>query len=193
MATPIFPDGSIVGSDGSTQLAQAIPFGKTVANPTHAVSLTLSNGETVLIGSVSECLRLITRMRSWQQWLLSPQENILIMLAGGGEKLIVAEATNMNVRLASQFAPVYFQGNLGWMRRGGAIMSTSEALQAVGHFKRGGSVYRSTHDLKTPVGSANPRLVVFDYAWKADSASYDQGTQLADSPPLTWSFSGALF
>ena len=193
MATPLFPDGSIVGLDGTTPLAQAIPSGKTVANPAHEVSLTLSTGETVLIGSVSECLRLITRLRSWQQWLLTPREDLFIMIAGGGEKLVIAEATNLNQRLVTQFTPTYFQGNLAWARRGGVVMTTDEALQAVGHFRKSAQAYRSTHDLKTPAGAANPRLVVFDYAWKADSTTYTQGTQLSDSPPLYWSSSAAIF
>ena len=190
MTTALFPDGSIVGADGTTQLAQAIPIGKTVANPGHDVSLTLSTGETVVIGHVSECLRLITQMRSWQQWLLSPREDIFLILVGGGEKLVIAEATNLNQRLVTQFTPVYIQGNLLWARRGGAIMTTNEALQAVGHFSKTAGAYSSTHDLKT--GVVNPRLVVFDYAWKADSTASIQGTQFRDSPPLSWTSSGVF-
>ena len=105
---------------------------------------------------------------------------------------MIAEANNLNQRLVTQFIPVYFQGNLLWSRRGGAVMTTDEALQAVGHFRKSTRAYRSTHDLKTPTGVANPRLDVFDYACKADSTASTQGTQLLDSPPLTWSSSALI-
>ena len=72
-------------------------------------------------------------------------------------------------------------------------MTTDRARQAVGHFRKGAVADRSAYDLKTPVGTANARLVVFDYAWKADSTAYTQGTQLSDSPPLAWSSSAAIF
>ena len=105
---------------------------------------------------------------------------------------MIAEANNLNQRLVTQFIPVYFQGNLLWSRRGGAVMTTDEALQAVGHFRKSTRAYRSTHDLKTPTGVANPHLVVFDYAWKADSTASNQGTQFRDNPPLSWTSSGVF-
>ena len=57
MAAPVglFPDGGLRDSSNA-QLPQTAPQGKTVANPTHVVTLTLSSGEQVLTGSVAELL-----------------------------------------------------------------------------------------------------------------------------------------
>jgi hypothetical protein len=52
----LFPDGSLNGYD------QLVPTGKTITNPTHMVSLTLSTGEVVAIGSVGTLMRLFDYM-----------------------------------------------------------------------------------------------------------------------------------
>jgi len=65
MASPAvpFPAGSLIDSAGST-LPQTLPGGKTVANPTHMVTLVLSTGESVQVGTVEMMMmHLLTAMR----------------------------------------------------------------------------------------------------------------------------------
>ena len=59
MATPaaLFPDSSL-----DPAYAQLIPTGKTITNPTHVVSLVLSTGENVSMGTVATLMRLFTYM-----------------------------------------------------------------------------------------------------------------------------------
>ena len=65
--TPLFPDGGLTDSAG-TALTPTVPQGKTITNPSHIVTLVLSTGEQVQIGSVQELHRLITAMRRQQVW-----------------------------------------------------------------------------------------------------------------------------
>ena len=96
MATPaaLFPDGSL-----DPAYAQLVPTGKTITNPTHVVSLVLSTGETVTIGTVATLMRLFTYMARNQIWHMFPTEDMWI--ARAGPKLIIGEASFIGQKLAS--------------------------------------------------------------------------------------------
>jgi hypothetical protein len=185
MASPtaLFPAGSLVDSSGNV-LQMTVPGGKTVANPTHMVTLILSTGESVQVGTVDMMMRLITAMRRSQVWHLQPTEDLKIMLADT-EKLIICEATFQNQKLLNSCTPAYIQGQLAFLQRGTAsVLSLDEALQSTGHYRRNRSAYRSNFDLQQPTGNFSPRMIVVDYAFKSDAAVSAEGTQFVDSPPL---------
>ena len=120
MASPavLFPANSLVDAAG-TLLSPTVPAGKTIANPTHMVTLVLSTGEQVQVGTVDMCMRLITAMRRQQIWHIQPTEDLIIMLADT-EKLIVCEATFQNQKLLNSCTPAYVQGQLVFLQRGTA-------------------------------------------------------------------------
>ena len=188
MATPtvLFPDGGLVDATGTVPLGQTIPTGKTITNPTDTVTLVLSTGESVTIGKVAELMRLITAMRNMQVWYIMPTEDIIIMLVDS-KALIIAEANFQNQKLMQSCCLTYNQGQLAWLQRGtAAILTTDEALQSVGHYRKLSSAYTSNYDLQQPTGSFSPRMLVVDYAFSASAGATAQGTQFRDSPPLTW-------
>jgi hypothetical protein len=185
MASPavLFPAGSLVDGFGST-LAQTVPGGKTVANPTHMVTLVLSTGESVQVGTVDMMMRLITAMRTQQIWHIQPTEDLIIMLADT-EKLIICEATFQNQKLLNSCTPAYIQGQLAFLQRGTAsVLSLDEALQSVGHYRMNRGAYMSNFDLQQPTGNFSPRMIIVDYAFKSDASATLEGTQTMDFPPL---------
>ena len=185
MASPavLFPAGSLVDTGGNV-LQMTVPAGKSVPNPTHMVTLVLSTGESVQVGTVEMCLRLITAMRNQQIWHIQPTEDIIIMLADT-EKLIICEATFQNQKLLNSCTPAYIQGQLAFLQRGTAsVLSLDEALQSVGHYRTNRHRYLSNYDLQLPTGNFSPRVIVVDYAFKSDAATTSEGTQFTDSPPL---------
>ena len=191
MASPavLFPAGSLVDSSGSA-LSMTVPAGKVVSNPTHMVTLVLSTGESVQVGTVEQCLRFIKAMRRSQIWHLQPTEDLIIMLADT-EKLIICEATFQNQKLLNSCTPAYIQGQLAFLQRGTAsVLSLDEALQSVGHYRMNRGPYWSNYDLQQPTGSFSPRMIIVDYAFKSDAALTTEGTQTMDVPPLYFSTTG---
>ena len=191
MASPtaLFPAGSLIDSGGNV-LSTTVPFGKTIANPTHMVTLILSTGESVQVGTVEMMMRLITAMRRQQIWHIQPTEDLIIMLADT-EKLIICEATFQNQLLLNSCTPAYIQGQLAFLQRGTAsVMSLDEALQSVGHYRTIRDKYWSNYDLQQPTGNFSPRMIIVDYAFKSDAASTSEGTQTIDVPPLYFSTTG---
>jgi len=183
----LFPDGSL------DAYAQLIPSGKKVTNPTHVVQLTLSTGETVVIGTVATLMRLFTYMSQNQIWHLMPTEDIIIMNAGN-VKLVICEANFACQRILAGFCPVYLQGQLGWMQRGtAAILSTDEALQSVGHYRLQTTPYTGTWEMALPAGNANPRMLVVDYNFSSTAGTAAGSTLFRDSPPLTFATTVTTF
>jgi hypothetical protein len=185
MASPtaLFPAGSLVDSVGNG-LMTTVPGGKTVANPTHMVTLILSTGESVQVGTVEMMMRLITAMRIQQIWHIQPTEDLIIMLADT-EKLIICEATFPNQKLLNSCTPAYIQGQLAFLQRGTAsVLSLDEALQSVGHYRMNRGACWSNFDLQQPTGSFSPRMIIVDYAFKSDASVSSDGTQTMDLPTL---------
>ena len=188
MSTPqaLFPDTSL------DLYPQLTPSGKTITNSSHVVSLVLSTGETVVIGSVGTLMRLFSYMAQNQIWHMFPTEDLWI--ARAGPKLIIGESSFQNQKLLASFCPCYEQGQLGWMQRGtAAIVGTDEALQSVGHFRSQATPYTGTFEMMTPLGNNNPRLLVFDYNWSQTAGSAAQTTLFKDNPPLTFTAAGSTF
>ena len=191
MASPavLFPAGSLIDTGGNV-LQMTVPAGKSVPNPTHMVTLVLSTGESVQVGTVEMCLRLITAMRLQQIWHIQPTEDLIIMLADT-EKLIICEATFQNQKLLNSCTPAYIQGQLAFLQRGTAsVLTLDEALQSFGHYRTNRSAYTSNFDLQQPQGNFSPRMIVVDYAFKSDAALTTEGTQFIDVPPLYFTTSG---
>ena len=185
--TPLFPDGGLVDS-GGTALAATVPSTKTITNPTHMVTLVLSTGEQVQIGTVQELHRLITAMRNQQIWYCMPTEDVIIMLADTC-KLIICEANYQNQRLLNSATPVYIQGQLAWAMRGSAaLLGTDEALQHVGHYRKSATAYTSNADLLASQGSFSPRMLVVDYRYTSAGGA---GTTFVDNPPLYFTTNGS--
>jgi hypothetical protein len=185
MASPavLLPACSLVDAVGSA-LSMTVPFGKTIANPTHMVTLVLSTGESVQVGTVEMMMRLITAMRLQQIWHIQPTEDLIIMLADT-EKFIICEATFQNQKLLNSCTPAYIQGQLAFLQRGTAsVLSLDEALQSVGHYRVNRGACRSNFDLQQPTGNFSPRMIIVDYAFKSDASLSSEGTQTMDFPPL---------
>jgi hypothetical protein len=176
----------------TTTLAQTVPGGKLVANPTHMVTLVLSTGESVQVGTVDMMMRLITAMRLQQIWHIQPTEDLIIMLADT-EKLIICEATFQNQKLLNSCTPAYIQGQLAFLQRGTAsVLSLDEALQSVGHYRMNRGACQSNFDLQQPTGNFSPRMIVVDYAFKSDAATTSEGTQFIDFAPLYYNSTGPI-
>ena len=177
MTTPLFTDGQL-----GAYLA-TLPDGLTIAqvtNPTHLVRLTLSAGEVVTFGTVLNMLKLITKMRSMGQYIISPQEDVFVALAGA-TKLIIGEMTFQNQKLLNAGCFVYSQGKLEvHMRSGACIESLDGALACVGHYRTTANAYQSTGDLLVPQGVASPRLIVVDWRYNETTGN----TTFVDDPPL---------
>ena len=170
----LFPDGSLNGYD------QLVPTGKTITNPTHMVTLTLSTGESVNIGTVQTLMRLFDYMGKNQIWHFFPTEDVICVRAG--PKQIWMEAGLAQQKLLAGFCPCYERGQLGWMQRGtAAILSTDEALQSVGHLRLLPTAYTGNYDLSVPGGNASPRMIVFDYNYSQAATDAMQILQMSDS------------
>jgi len=190
--TTLFPDNGLTDAAGAV-LPHTLPQGKTLTNPTHVVTLVLSTAEQVQVGTVSELHRLITAMRRQQIYYCMPTEDVIIMLAGAC-KLIICEANFQNQKLLNTASPAYIQGQLCWMMRGSAaLLSTDEALQHVGHYRKIPASYASNADLLLPTGTFSPRMLVVDYAYSATGASAETGpgTPFVDNPPLYFTTNGS--
>jgi hypothetical protein len=187
--TPLFPDGGLTDSQTPpVPLDPTVPHGKTLTNPNHMVTLVLSTNEQVQVGTVEELHRLITAMRMQQIWYCMPTEDVIIMLADAC-KLIICEAKFQNQKLLNTAAPAYVQGQLCWMLRGSAaLLSTDEALQHVGHYRKSATPYASNADLLVPTGTFSPRMLVVDYRYTSAGGA---GTTFADNPPLYFTENGS--
>ena len=172
---PLFTDAQLGA------YAQTLPVGVLAApNPTHLVRLTLTTGEVVTFGTVSNMLRLITKMRGAGQYIVCPQEDVFVALAGA-TKLIIGEQTFQNQKLLNSGCFCYSQGKLEvHMRSGACVESLDGALACVGHYRAAANAYQSTADLLVPQGYASPRLIVVDYRYDETNG----GTTFVDDPPL---------
>ena len=75
MTTPLFADGSVIDSTGA-RVPLMLPIGITGPDhPTHVVSIELSTGATVVVGTVSELLRLLREMINEGMLYIFPTED----------------------------------------------------------------------------------------------------------------------
>ena len=171
----LFTDANFTG------VPATLPVGITTpVNPTHVVRLTLSTGDTVVVGTVLNLCKLVTTMRRNRQHAIFPQEDVGIALAGA-TKLIIYELSFQNQRLFNAGQAVYSQGRLEFNMRSGSCTETVDgALQCVGHYRVTANAYASTADLLVPQGVNSPRMIVVDYKYDETTG----GTLFVDDPPL---------
>ena len=87
-ATPLFADGSVIDSTGA-RVPMMLPIGVAAPdNPTHVVSIELSTGATVVVGTVGELLRLLREMINDGVYYIFPTENLFILRAGPAKLLL---------------------------------------------------------------------------------------------------------
>ena len=106
-------------------------------NPTHAndsVGLQLSDGTLiVLFDKLTTALRLGRYMRQNKQWQVALSEDVTIVSANGGIKLLALENTLQNQKLPTSFVPVYTGDQLLFVHRSmSSVLSLTEALRSVG-------------------------------------------------------------
>ena len=183
MTTPLFADGSVIDSTGA-RVPLMLPIGITAhENPTHVVSIELSTGATVVVGTVSELLRLLREMINEGVYYIFPTEDLFILRAGAA-KLLICESTFQNQKLLNTAAPTYSRGRLEFLMRCSArAVDLDAALASVGHYRQAQSPYMSNVDLQAPVGIYKPRIVVVDYKYSQTTALPTFGAQLVDNPP----------
>lgn len=155
-----------------------------VTNPSHVVSLTLSSGQTVQVGTVQVLMTLVRRMRDLGIYYLMPTEDLFVVRVGYA-KLLVCEASFQNQKLLNAGSPCYEGGAVLFnMRSSAQTLSFDDALASVGHYRTLSSPYLSDWQLQQEAGDHNPRIRVVDYRYSVDASSATQGTQLVDSTPL---------
>jgi hypothetical protein len=117
-----------------------------------------------------------------------PTEDVIILLADAC-KLIICEANFQNQKLLNTACPAYIQGQLCWMMRGSAaLMSTDEALQHVGCYRKSPTAYASNADLLVPTGMFSPRMLFVDYNYTSASGT---GTTFVDTTALYFTSNGS--
>ena len=171
-------------TDANTGGDPLLPANVDITYPTHVVSLTLSSGQVVNIGTVSVCLKLLRRMVDLGIYWLMPTEDVIILRVGYA-KLLVMEASFQNQKLLNAGAPTYEGGQVMFLMRSSAqAMTLDEALASVGHYRTRPVQYLSDWDLQQETGDHNPRIRVVDYKFRIDASNATQGTQLEDAVPF---------
>ncbi len=172
----------------------ATPFDRplgVVGDPAHAndpVTLQLSDGTSVTVfDKLSTALRLARFMRQSGQWQIAASEDITIVSANGGIKLLVLENTLQNQKLLTSFVPVYTGDQLLFVHRSmSSVVSLTDALRNVGFCVRG-LPYNNNLDLR--LGGTNIQLV--DYRYQASLSNSEEGSLLNDGSPLVFDYTSS--
>ena len=174
----LFTDANTGGVD------PLLPANVDIQYPTHVVSLTLSSGQVVNIGTVLVCLKLLRRMVNLGIYWLMPNEDV-ICLRVGYAKLLFMEASFQNQKLLNAGSPCYEGGAVKFnMRCSAQTMTLDEALASVGHYRTRPVEYESDWDMQQETGDHNPRIRAVDYKFRIDASNATQGTQLEDGTPF---------
>ena len=170
----------------------ATPFDRpmgVVADPAHAndpVTLQLSDGTSITVfDKLTTALRLGRFMRESSQWQVAASEDITIVSANGGLKLLLLENTLQNQKLLTSFVPVYTGDQLLFVHRSmSSVMSLTDALRSVGFCVKD-LPYNNNLDLR--LGLTGIQIV--DYNYQASLSNSEEGSLLNDGSPLVFDFS----
>ena len=149
------------------------------------VTLQLSDGTSqVVFDKLTTALKLGRFMRSQKQWQIAANEDITIVSANGGIKLILLENTLQNQKLLTSFVPVYTGDELLFVHRSmSSVMSLTDALRSVGFCVKS-LPYANNLDLR--LGNTGIQLV--DWNYQASLSDSSQGSLLCDGIPLVYDF-----
>ncbi len=154
------------------------PVGAT-GDPPHAsdpITLQLSDGTSLTVfDKLTTALRLAAFMRRSKQWSVAASEDITIVSANGGLKLLLLENTLQNQKLLTSFAACYTGDELLFQHRTmSSVLSLTDALRSVGFCVKG-LPYINTVDLRR--SSTGIQLV--DCYYKASVDDSYEGSKLA--------------
>jgi hypothetical protein len=158
-------------------------------NPTHAndsVMLQLSDGTSiVLFDKLTTALRLGRYMRENKQWQVALSEDVTLISANGGIKLLALENTLQNQKLLTSFVPVYTGDQLLFVHRSmSSVLSLTEALRSVGFCVKASLPFANNLDLRL----GNTGIQVLDWNYAANPADSQGGSLLADGSPQVYDF-----
>ena len=159
------------------------PVGVT-GDPSHAtdpITLQLSDGTSITVfDKLSTALRLAAFMRNSAQWQIAASEDVTIVSANGGLKLLLMENTLQNQKLLTSFVPVYTGDQLLFVHRSmSSVMSLTSALRTVGFCVKG-LPYNNNLDLRL----GNTFIQLVDWNYQASLSTSGEGTLLNDGTPL---------
>jgi hypothetical protein len=149
------------------------------------ISLQLSDGTSVVVfDMLTSALRLGKFMRSQKQWQIAASEDITIVSANGGIKLLLLENTLQNQKLLTSFVPVYTGDELLFVHRSmSSVLSLTDALRSVGFCVKS-LPYSNNLDLR--LGNTGIQLV--DWNYQASLSDSFQGSKLSDGSPLVFDY-----
>jgi hypothetical protein len=157
-------------------------------DPIHAtdpVTLQLSDGTSVVVfDKLTTALKLGKFMRSQKQWQIAASEDITIVSANGGIKLLILENTLQCQKLLTSFVPVYTGDELLFVHRSmSSVVSLTDALRSVGFCVKG-LPYANNLDLRL----GNTGIQIVDWSFQASLSDSFQGSLLADGSPLVFDY-----
>ena len=154
-------------------------------HPTDAVTLQLSDGTSVVVfDKLTTALKLGKFMRAQKQWQIAASEDITIVSANGGIKLLLLENTLQNQKLLTSFVPVYTGDELLFVHRSmSSVLSLTDALRSVGFCVKS-LPYSNNLDLR--LGNTGIQLV--DWNYQASLSDSFQGSLLSDGSPLVFDY-----
>ena len=157
-------------------------------DPAHAndpVTLQLSDGTSITVfDKLTTALRLAAFMRHSSQWQVAASEDITIVSANGGLKLLILENTLQNQKLLTSFVPVYTGDQLLFVHRSmSSVLSLTDALRSVGFCVK---TLPFLGNLDLRLGQTGIQLV--DWNYKASLSNSEEGSLLNDGTPLVFDF-----
>jgi hypothetical protein len=157
-------------------------------DPTHAadpVMLQLSDGTALTIfDQLTTALKLAAFMRVSKQWSVAASEDVTIVSANGGLKLLLLENTLQNQKLLTSFAACYTGDELLFQHRSmSSVLSLTDALRSVGFCVKG-LPYANNLDLRL----AGTGIQIVDFNYQASVANSEEGSKLSDGSPLVYDF-----
>ena len=172
----------------------ATPFDRplgVVGDPAHAndpVTLQLSDGTSITVfDKLTTALRLEAFMRKSGQWQVAASEDVTIVSANGGIKLLLLENTLQTQRLLTSFVSVYTGDQLLLVHRSmSSVLSLTDALRSIG-FCVTGLPYANNLDMR--LGGTNIQLV--DFRYQASLSNSEEGSLLNDGSPLVFDFTSS--
>ena len=164
-----------------------LPVGET-GSPLHAgdpITLQLSDGTSLTVfDKLTTALRLGRFMRQSKQWSVAASEDVTIVSANGGLKLLLLENTLQSQKLLTSFVACYTGDELLFQHRSmSSVVSLTDALRTVGFCVKG-LPYVNNLDLRL----AGTGIQVVDWNYAASVTEALPGSKLSDGSPLVYDF-----
>ena len=160
-------------------------------SPLHAgdpITLQLSDGTSITVfDTLTTALRLARFMRQSKQWQVAASEDVTVVAANGGLKLLVLENTLLNQKLLTSFVACYTGDELLFQHRSmSSVVSLTEALRTVGFCVKG-LPFANNLDLRL----AGTGIQVIDWFYAASVTEAQPGSRLSDGTPLVYDFTSS--